>query len=109
MEHRHRAGRRPATAALVRTNLGEYLTGSPFIDELVVDGWQLDAQGMLAIPMKPGLGIQINFDALEEYTGKRFDPKTLLCEQEISKAEGPRLDYGSSWPRYDACLNRWLS
>jgi D-galactarolactone cycloisomerase len=64
-------------AALVPTNLGEYLTGSPFIDELVVDGWQLDAQGMLAIPMKPGLGIQINFDALEEYTGKSFDPKTV--------------------------------
>jgi len=61
-------------AALQSTNLVEYLTGSPFIDELVVDGWQLDSEGMLRIPMKPGLGIQINFDALEKFTGKRFDP-----------------------------------
>jgi len=27
--------------------------------------------------MKPGLGIQINFDALEKFTGKRFDPLTV--------------------------------
>jgi len=64
-------------AALQSTNLVEYLTGSPFIDELVVDGWQLDSEGMLRIPMKPGLGIQINFDALEKFTGKRFDPLTV--------------------------------
>jgi L-alanine-DL-glutamate epimerase-like enolase superfamily enzyme len=60
-------------AALERTNFVEYLAGSPFVDELVVDAWQLDPDGMLAIPVKPGLGIQINFDALQEYTGKRFD------------------------------------
>jgi L-alanine-DL-glutamate epimerase-like enolase superfamily enzyme len=64
-------------AALEPTNLVEYLTGSSFIDELVVDPWHLDPEGMLAIPMKPGLGIQINFDALHKYTGKQFHPKTL--------------------------------
>ena len=45
--------------------------------KMVVDTWQLDREGMLAIPMKPGLGIQINFDALQKYAGKRFDPKTM--------------------------------
>jgi L-alanine-DL-glutamate epimerase-like enolase superfamily enzyme len=60
-------------AALPQTDLVEYLTGSPFIDELVVGGWQLDADGMLAIPTKPGLGIEINANAMEELTGRRLD------------------------------------
>jgi len=54
------------------TDLVEYLTGSPFIDELVVKPWTLDADGMLPIPDTPGLGIAINPDAVEKYTGERF-------------------------------------
>jgi D-galactarolactone cycloisomerase len=54
------------------TNLVEYLTGSPFIDELVEKPWKLDADGMLPIPDTPGLGISINMDAVEKYTGKRL-------------------------------------
>lgn len=49
----------------------EYLTGSPFIDKLVVDQWKLDADGMLAIPDKPGLGITLSMDALARHTGKK--------------------------------------
>jgi L-alanine-DL-glutamate epimerase-like enolase superfamily enzyme len=41
------------------TDLVEYLTGSPFIDDLKVGGWKLDADGMLPIPDGPGLGIEI--------------------------------------------------
>jgi L-alanine-DL-glutamate epimerase-like enolase superfamily enzyme len=52
--------------------LVEYLTGSPFIDELVVKPWTLDAEGMLPIPDAPGLGVAINPDAVEKYTGERF-------------------------------------
>ncbi len=51
------------------TDLVEYLTGSPFIDEIAAGGWQLDDEGMLAIPATAGLGIDINLDALAEYTG----------------------------------------
>jgi L-alanine-DL-glutamate epimerase-like enolase superfamily enzyme len=54
------------------TDLVEYLTGSPFIDELVVKPWALDADGMLPIPDAPGLGVAINNDAVEKYTGERF-------------------------------------
>ena len=54
------------------TDLVEYLTGSPFIDDIVVDKWVLDAEGYLPIPDGPGLGISLNFDAVEKYTGKRF-------------------------------------
>jgi L-alanine-DL-glutamate epimerase-like enolase superfamily enzyme len=49
-------------SAFPDTNLVEYLTGSPFIDEITVGGWKLDADGMLAIPDKPGLGIEIDRD-----------------------------------------------
>jgi D-galactarolactone cycloisomerase len=39
------------------TNIVEYLTGSPFIDDLVEVSWKLDAEGMQRIPDGPGLGI----------------------------------------------------
>jgi D-galactarolactone cycloisomerase len=56
-------------SAFPDTDLVEYLTGSPFIDELAAYGWRLDADGMLAIPDKPGLGVEINLDALAEFSG----------------------------------------
>lgn len=50
----------------------EYLTGSPFVDDLVQTPWRLDAEGMLAIPEAPGLGVSLNLDAVEKHTGVRF-------------------------------------
>ncbi|MGB6723067.1 MAG: enolase C-terminal domain-like protein, partial [Terracidiphilus sp.] len=52
--------------------LVEYLTGSPFVDDLVETRWKLDADGMLAVPDRPGLGIALNMDAVEKHTGERF-------------------------------------
>jgi L-alanine-DL-glutamate epimerase-like enolase superfamily enzyme len=43
-------------SAFPDTDLVEYLTGSPFIDEIAAGGWRLDSEGMLTIPDKPGLG-----------------------------------------------------
>ncbi len=54
------------------TDLVEYLTGSPFIDEIVEPPWRLNSEGMLAIPDGPGLGISLNLDAVERYTSVRF-------------------------------------
>jgi L-alanine-DL-glutamate epimerase-like enolase superfamily enzyme len=54
------------------TDLVEYLTGSPFIDDLVETPWKLDAEGMLAVPGGPGLGIAMNLDAVEKHSGQRF-------------------------------------
>ena len=51
--------------------LVEYLRGSPFIDEIVVGGWKLDADGTLPIPERPGLGITIDMEALARYTGAK--------------------------------------
>ena len=54
------------------TDLVEYLTGSPFIDDLVEKKWRLDEAGMLAIPDGPGLGVSLDLDAIEKHTGQRF-------------------------------------
>ncbi len=56
-------------SAFPRSDLVEYLTGSPFIDEIAVDGWRLDGDGMLAIPSRPGLGLTLDPDAVKKYTG----------------------------------------
>jgi L-alanine-DL-glutamate epimerase-like enolase superfamily enzyme len=56
-------------SALPDTDLVEYLTGSPYVDELVEEGWQLDADGLLPIPEAPGLGIRLDLDAVGRYAG----------------------------------------
>jgi D-galactarolactone cycloisomerase len=63
------------SSAFPDTDLVEYLTGSPFIDEIVQGAWTLDADGMLQIPATPGLGIEINLDALSKYS--RVTPAEL--------------------------------
>jgi D-galactarolactone cycloisomerase len=55
------------------SDLVEYLTGSPFIDDIVEVPWKLDSNGMLAVPDGPGLGISINPDSVEKYSGLRLD------------------------------------
>ncbi|MFN8006438.1 MAG: mandelate racemase/muconate lactonizing enzyme family protein [Terriglobia bacterium] len=64
-------------SAFPDTDLVEYLTGSPFIDEIARDGWKLDADGMLAIPTRPGLGFEISLPALAEYS------RTTLAELQV--------------------------
>ena len=54
------------------TDMVEYLTGSPFIDDLVENKWELDDKGMLMVPNGPGLGLSLNLDAVEKHSGQRF-------------------------------------
>jgi len=56
-------------SAFPGTDLVEYLTGSPFIDELSANAFQLDCDGMLAIPNRPGLGLDLDRDVVKKYTG----------------------------------------
>ena len=55
-------------SAFPDTDLVEYLTGSHYVDAIAVGGWQLDADGMLPIPEKPGLGVELDKEALLRYT-----------------------------------------
>lgn len=55
-------------AAFPHTDLVEYLMGSPFIDEISGHAFQLDSDGMLAIPDTPGLGLTLDESAIAEYS-----------------------------------------
>ena len=55
------------TAAMPVARYVEYLTPSPYLDELVTTPFRPDAEGYLTVPDKPGLGIQLNRDALKRF------------------------------------------
>ena len=55
-------------SAFPGTDLVEYIVGSPYVDALVAGGWPLDADGMLAIPDAPGLGIHLDPGGVARYT-----------------------------------------
>lgn len=54
-------------AALPGVDRIEYITGSPYIDDISGGECQLDQDGMLAIPDEPGLGYRLDPDALGRY------------------------------------------
>jgi L-alanine-DL-glutamate epimerase-like enolase superfamily enzyme len=58
-------------SAISDTDMVEYLTGSPFIDEITDGGWSLDQDGMLSIPTTPGLGLRLDVDMVTKYTGDK--------------------------------------
>ncbi len=55
------------TAALPVARFVEFLTPSPYIDRLVKTPMRPDADGMLRLPPGPGLGIELDRDALAEF------------------------------------------
>jgi L-alanine-DL-glutamate epimerase-like enolase superfamily enzyme len=57
-------------SAFAGTDLVEYIVGSPYVDAIVETPWQLDADGMLAIPDDPGLGVAIDLDTLRRYADR---------------------------------------
>jgi Alcohol dehydrogenase GroES-like domain len=63
-------GHEPAGVA---REVGEGVTrlgvGDP--DEITAGGWKLDQDGMMPIPDAPGLGIEIDHDAVARYSGGR--------------------------------------
>ena len=60
-------------AAFPTTDFVEYIGGSPYVDKITTQGWKLDEDGMLAIPQKPGLGIELDKDALQSMTTDAVD------------------------------------
>ena len=47
----------------------EFLTPSPYIDELICEPFQPDTDGFLPILDRPGLGIELDRDVLKKYGG----------------------------------------
>lgn len=60
------------SAAMPVARWVEYLTPSPYIEEIVTQPFTLDEEGLLKIPCEPGLGIKIDWDGVEKYSGMRL-------------------------------------
>jgi L-alanine-DL-glutamate epimerase-like enolase superfamily enzyme len=56
------------TAALPVARWVEYQTGVPYIEEIIDPPFRLDADGLLAVPTGPGLGIRLNPEAIARYS-----------------------------------------
>ena len=62
-------------SAFAHTDLVEYLTGSAYVDQITAKPWELDRDGLLAIPDQPGLGLELNPEAVAKFTrGERLLP-----------------------------------
>lgn len=57
-------------AAMPVAQYVEYLTPAPYIESLCVEPPRLDAEGYLAIPDGPGLGIELDREALARFSGE---------------------------------------
>jgi L-alanine-DL-glutamate epimerase-like enolase superfamily enzyme len=55
------------TAALPVARYVEYLTPSPYLDELITKPFRPDADGLLPVPTAPGLGVELNREALQRF------------------------------------------
>jgi L-alanine-DL-glutamate epimerase-like enolase superfamily enzyme len=50
----------------------EYITPSPYIEDIVATPFKLDENGLLDIPTGPGLGIEIDPDGLAKFSAVRL-------------------------------------
>ena len=54
-------------ASLNQAGWVEFLTPTPYIDEILTDPFKLDSEGYLQIPDAPGLGIEIDVDRVKSF------------------------------------------
>jgi L-alanine-DL-glutamate epimerase-like enolase superfamily enzyme len=55
------------TASLPIARYVEYLTPAPYIEEIITEPFKLDDEGFLHVPDRPGLGIELNREAVHRY------------------------------------------
>jgi L-alanine-DL-glutamate epimerase-like enolase superfamily enzyme len=55
-------------SAFPDADLAEYIGGSPYLDGILSEPFTLDADGWLAIPDRPGLGVALDRDKLARFT-----------------------------------------
>lgn len=61
--------------ALPHVDLVEFIGGSPYVDGILAEPFELDPEGYLPIPQGPGLGVSLDRDKLARYTP---DPAPLF-------------------------------
>jgi len=55
------------TAAMPVARYVEYLTPSPYLDEIIQNPFRVDADGNLRVPTGPGLGIELNPEGMRKF------------------------------------------
>lgn len=55
-------------AAMAHCDLVEFIGGSPYLDGIVAEPFKVDEEGYLTIPQKPGLGIELDPEAVARYS-----------------------------------------
>jgi len=55
------------SAAMPVARYVEYLSPSPYLDEIITEPFRPDAEGYLTLPYRPGLGIELDREALNKY------------------------------------------
>jgi D-galactarolactone cycloisomerase len=55
-------------SAFPGTDFVEFIGGSAYVDGILAEPFTLDVEGYLAIPEKPGLGVEIDREKLSRYT-----------------------------------------
>lgn len=63
-------------AALPNVELVEYIGGSAYVDNIMAEPFNLDSDGMLTIPDRPGLGVTLDPEKVAQYTS---DPAGLFA------------------------------
>jgi len=57
-------------SALPNVDLVEYIAGSAYVDNIMSKPFELDGDGMLAIPDQPGLGVSLDRERVARYSPK---------------------------------------
>lgn len=57
-------------AAMPVARYVEYLTPAPYIEQIITEPFKIDDEGYLEIPNGPGLGIELNREALARFSGR---------------------------------------
>lgn len=55
-------------AAMPHSDLVEFIGGSPYLDGIVAEPFEVDAEGYLKIPQLPGLGVALDPEAVARYS-----------------------------------------
>jgi L-alanine-DL-glutamate epimerase-like enolase superfamily enzyme len=64
-------------AAMPLTDLVEFISGSPYVDDITTEPPTLDSEGFLPVSDMPGLGVRLDRDKLARYTP---DPAPLFSD-----------------------------
>ena len=57
------------SAAMPVARYVEYLTPSPYLDAIIAEPFKVDSEGYLNVPDRPGLGVELDREAMKRYGG----------------------------------------